>query len=105
MVRKNRDKIYCKERPWETAAFCDTPKYGTFRKKKEEPMKTKGKWLDESCNSCGRQINTWDKRISKVLAYKYPCCEECIAKEYDVEPEALRSRMENIFGMRPCLGL
>ncbi len=68
-------------------------------------METKGKWLDEYCNSCGRQINTWDKRISKVLAYKYPCCEDCIAKEYDMEPEALRRRMENVFGMRPCLGL
>ena len=45
-------------------------------------MELKGKWLDEYCNSCGRQINTWDKRISKVLAYKYPCCEDCIAKEY-----------------------
>ena len=53
-------------------------------------MELKGKWLDEYCNSCGRQISTW---------------EDCIAKEYDMEPEALRRRMENVFGMRPCLGL
>ena len=25
-------------------------------------METKGKWLDEYCNSCGRQINTWEKK-------------------------------------------
>ncbi len=31
------------------------------------------KWLDEACNNCGQQINSWDKRISKVLAYRYPC--------------------------------
>ena len=76
-----------------------------YWEKEEEPMEPKGKWLDEYCNSCGRQINTWDKRISKVLAYKYPCCEDCIVKEYDMEPEDLRRRMENVFGMRPCLGL
>ncbi len=79
--------------------------YENHSEKKEEPMELKGKWLDEYCNSCGRQISTWDKRISKVLAYKYPCCEDCIAKEYDMEPEDLRRRMENVFGMRPCLGL
>lgn len=63
------------------------------------------KWLDENCNSCGKQINSWDKRISKALAYKYPCCEKCIAKEYDMEVDALRDKMENFFGIRPCIGL
>lgn len=63
------------------------------------------KWLDETCNCCGKQINSWDKRISKALAYKYPCCEKCIAKEYDVAVEALRSRMEDYFGIRPCMGI
>lgn len=46
-------------------------------------------WLDETCNNCDTRINSWDKRISKVLAYKYPCCESCIAKEYDMDIEAL----------------
>lgn len=68
-------------------------------------MGIKGRWLQEYCNNCGRQINTWDKRISKVLAYQYPCCESCIAREYDMEEEALRRRMEDVLGMRPCLGI
>ena len=37
------------------------------------------KWLDEYCNSCSEQLNTWDKRLSNTLAYKYPVCEKCIA--------------------------
>lgn len=48
------------------------------------------KWLDEACNNCGQQINSWDKRISKVLAYRYPCCEACIAREYDMDIDVLR---------------
>ena len=68
-------------------------------------MKQKLRWLDENCNCCGKQINNWDKRISKTLAYQYACCEHCIAKEYDIDVEAFRHRMENYFGMRPCLGL
>ena len=63
------------------------------------------KWLDETCNSCNKQINSWDKRISKVLSYKYPCCEACIAKEYDMDIDALRNRIEHYLGIRPCLGL
>lgn len=66
---------------------------------------SKVKWLDKDCNICGSQLNSWDARLSKVLAYKIPVCENCIAKEYDEEPEALRNRMENYFGMRPCMGL
>ena len=65
----------------------------------------KVKWLDKNCNSCEKQLNSWDARISKVLAYRYPCCESCIAKEYDKTDEELRSYFEDIFGMRPCLGL
>ena len=63
------------------------------------------KWLDETCNNCGQQINSWDKRISKVLAYRYPCCEACIAREYDMDIDVLRERMEHYLGIRPCLGL
>lgn len=68
-------------------------------------MEQKIKWFDGGCNICGKQINSWDKRLSKTLAYKIPCCEACIAKEYDMELEAFRKRMENFFGMRPCIGL
>ena len=65
----------------------------------------RAKWLDEDCNICESQLNSWDARLSKALAYKIPLCEKCIAKEYDMEPEALRDRMENYFGMRPCVGI
>jgi len=34
------------------------------------------------CNICSKELNSWDKRISKVLAYKLPVCEACIAAEY-----------------------
>jgi len=61
--------------------------------------------LDEYCNICGDQLNTWDARLSKTLAYKNPVCEKCIAKEYDMEVDALREWMEDIFEMRPCLGI
>jgi hypothetical protein len=63
------------------------------------------KWLDDNCNACGRQLNSWDARISKALKYKYPCCESCIAKEYDYTEGELRSQFEHVFGMRPCMGL
>lgn len=63
------------------------------------------KWLDKYCNICELQLNSWDARLSKALAYKIPVCETCIAKEYDMETEALRNRMEDYFGMRPCIGL
>lgn len=63
------------------------------------------KWLDENCHVCGEQINSWDKRCSKALAYKHTVCEKCIAKEYDLEVATLRSRLEHHFGLRPCLGL
>ena len=66
---------------------------------------TKGKWLEEYCHICGRQLNTWDKKVAKVLAYKRHICEACIANEYDMDVESLRSRMELYFNMRPCQGL
>ncbi|MCM1215574.1 MAG: hypothetical protein NC331_08290 [Lachnospiraceae bacterium] len=63
------------------------------------------RWLDKSCNRCGSRLNSWDARLSKTLAYKYPCCESCIAGEYGMAAEALRERMEGYFGIRPCLGI
>lgn len=64
-----------------------------------------GKKVDEHCNSCSSQLNTWDLRLSKALAYRYPVCEKCIAKEYDREVDEMRSYFERIFGMRPCMGI
>ena len=65
----------------------------------------KVKWLDEYCHCCGRQLNSWDARCSKALAYKNKLCENCIANEYDIEAEALRAKLERVFGMRPCMGI
>lgn len=62
-------------------------------------------WTDETCNSCEKRLNSWDIRLSKALGYKYPICEECIAKEYDVTIDELRSIAEHHFGMTPCLGI
>lgn len=62
-------------------------------------------WIDESCHVCGKQLNSWDARCSKALAYRHKTCEACIAKEYDKTPDELRSILEHHFGMTPCLGI
>jgi predicted amidophosphoribosyltransferase len=68
-------------------------------------MSERVKWLDETCNVCGAQLNSWDVRCSKALAYKNHVCEKCIAKEYDMEVDALREKLEHVFGLRPCMGI
>lgn len=47
------------------------------------------RWLEEYCHVCGRQLNSWDARVSKALGYKHKLCERCVAEEYkerDVRP-------------------
>lgn len=68
-------------------------------------MADKVKWLDSNCNICSSRLNSWDARLSKTLAYKIPVCEKCIAKEYEMDQEKLRSWMENYFDIRPCMGI
>lgn len=63
------------------------------------------KWLDEECNICAARLNSWDKRLSKTLAYKNAVCEKCIAAEYDLDVDVLRNQMEGYFGIRPCVGI
>lgn len=63
------------------------------------------KWLDEYCHVCGKQLNSWDSRCSIALKHKHLTCEKCIAAEYDMEVETFRNRLENFFGMRPCVGI
>lgn len=65
----------------------------------------KVRWLNEECNVCQNQLNSWDAKLSKALMYKHRVCEKCIAKEYDMDVEALRSYFEEVFGLRPCVGL
>lgn len=62
-------------------------------------------WYDEPCAYCGENINSWDKRVSKAMCFTFPICESCIAEEYGMTVDYLRSRMEDRFGMRPCEGL
>ena len=57
------------------------------------------------CNICSKKLNTWDEKCSKTLAYKNPVCEKCIAKEYDITTDELRDKLDNFFGVRPCMGI
>lgn len=66
-------------------------------------MPQKARLLDKYCNICNQQLNSWDARLSKTLAYKYPLCEKCIAEEYDMDINSLRERMEGYFNIRPCV--
>lgn len=63
------------------------------------------KWLDEECNVCNSRLNSWDSRLSKALMYQNMVCEKCIANEYDMDVDALRSYFEEVFDMRPCAGI
>lgn len=62
-------------------------------------------WLDETCPICGKQVNSWDKRLSKALGFKNITCEACIAAEYDISVDELRDKAEHHFGMKPCMGI
>lgn len=68
-------------------------------------MSQKIRWLDQNCNICQNQLNSWDARLSKALAYKMAVCEKCIANEYDMDIDALRDKMEEFFDIRPCQGI
>ena len=59
----------------------------------------------KECHLCNAKLNTWDMKLSKVLAYKIPVCEKCIANEYDMDVDVLRDRMEGYFDIRPCIGI
>ena len=63
------------------------------------------KHTGEYCNNCTNELTSWDLRCSKALGYKYPICEKCIAKEYEVDTDELRDTLEDYFGIRPCQGL
>lgn len=57
------------------------------------------------CHNCGQKLTSWDLRCNKALGYKNPVCEKCIAKEYQISVDEVRERLEDFFGMRPCMGL
>lgn len=85
--------------------FVANGKRNTSRMERRVKKIERVRWLDKDCNKCGSQLNSWDARLSKSLAYKYPCCEACIAAEYDMSVETLRSRKEDYLGIRPRLGI
>lgn len=58
----------------------------------------------EICHKCGRQMDSWDKRLTKTFKV-YNTCERCFCRIYDMDQEAFRAQMENFFGMRPCQGI
>ncbi len=63
-------------------------------------------WYPEiSCPVCNGEVNSWEKRCSRALAYKSIVCESCIAKEYGLTEEELRDTMKNHFGLIPCPGI
>lgn len=63
-------------------------------------------YTGEWCEICDkRMINTWDLKLQKALMYRSNICEHCIAKEYGMTVDALRSRMEETFGLKPCRGI
>ena len=62
------------------------------------------KWLDEYCEDCGRQMNSWDKRLSKTFKVRNTC-EECFCRIYDTDKNYFRSKMERYWGLRPCQGI
>ena len=70
-----------------------------------DETKMKLKWLDECCEYCGEQINSWDKRVGNALMFTFSICENCIADEYGMTKDYLRDTMLRRFGMHPCEGL
>ena len=63
-------------------------------------------WYEIPCHVCGNdETNSWDKRCSRALGYKHIVCEECIAKEYGITVEDLRTTMQEHFGLVPCPGI
>ena len=62
-------------------------------------------YLDLACPVCGGEVNSWDKRCSRALGYKKIVCEDCIAREYQIDVEELRDTMKEHFGLIPCPGI
>lgn len=65
-----------------------------------EGVKHTGKYCE-----CGQELNSWDLRCSKALAWKIPKCEKCLASEYAFTVEEFRDRLEGYFEIRPCQGI
>lgn len=65
----------------------------------------KVRWLDEYCEKCDRQLNSWDRKCYSAFHMK-ALCEKCISADcFDIEVDEFRSVMEGYFGLRPCKGI
>lgn len=64
-------------------------------------------WYEDiPCPVCGAErTNSWEKRITRALGYEAIICENCVAKEYGLTVEQLRSTMMEHFGLVPCPGI
>lgn len=60
--------------------------------------------LDEKCNKCGSQMNSWDMRLTKTFKI-VNTCENCLCEIYDMDKNSFRQSMEEFFDMRPCKGI
>lgn len=64
------------------------------------------RWYDIPCYICGQEeTNSWDKRCSRAVGHTQIVCEDCLAKEYGMTVEELRSTMRSYFGLIPCPGI
>ena len=39
----------------------------------------KARLIGKYCEYCGQELNTWDDRVRKALAFDFDICENCIA--------------------------
>ena len=67
-------------------------------------MENKIKLLNEYCNKCGSQMNSWDKRLTNTFKIENTC-ENCFCKIYDMDKDSFRNAMEDFWGIRPCQGI
>lgn len=68
-------------------------------------MPDKVRMIDESCDMCGNQLNSWDKKCYEAFKLKN-LCENCISSEcFDISVDEFRNVMEDYFGLRPCKGI
>jgi hypothetical protein len=69
----------------------------------EESELKKLEYLGEYCPICGAELTTWDAKCSHKLQYIKMLCERCISDEYDITIESFRAKMEDAFGIKPCV--
>lgn len=65
----------------------------------------KARLIGKYCEYCGDELNTWDDRVRKALAFDFDICENCIAEEYQINIDYLRKVMSDRFGAHPCEGI